>query len=100
MSEVVNSMGAPYNKSPKLLTFTVWAAVADFVYALYPALVFWTLQMTTRKKVGISCLMGLGIMQVLLRRGFSRAKSLTGVYQCRMLCVIQDLEALIARKEG
>lgn len=40
----------------------VWAALSDFVMALFPTLLLWNLQMRRTLKFGLSGLMGLGVL--------------------------------------
>lgn len=46
----------------KILCSLVYACFLDFAFAIYPATVFWTLQMNIQKKIGISALMSLGVI--------------------------------------
>ncbi|KAI9669920.1 MAG: hypothetical protein M1831_006956 [Alyxoria varia] len=38
-----------------------WSAFLDFLFALYPVKVFWSLEMSVKRKIGLSVLMGLGV---------------------------------------
>ena len=40
----------------------VWSVAMDFALAILPVTVFWKLQLNTRKRIGLSCFMGLGIL--------------------------------------
>lgn len=39
-----------------------WSALCDLVLALYPVIFFWNVRLTTRIKVGLCLLMGLGVI--------------------------------------
>ena len=41
---------------------TAYSAFCDFVLAVFPISIMWNLQMPLRRKIGICCLMGLGIL--------------------------------------
>lgn len=51
-----------YWLSRSLHRFPVWAALSDFIMASLPALLLWNLQISRKLKVGLSCLMGLGVL--------------------------------------
>ena len=46
------------------VSYIGWAAALDFFLALYPVFVFWQLQMSIKRKIGVSCVMGLGVVWV------------------------------------
>ena len=45
-----------------LKSATVYFAFLDFALALYPITVFWTLQMSLKKKIGVCLLLSLGVV--------------------------------------
>ena len=42
----------------------VISAVSDFAFAAYPILILWKIQMNLNTKIGLCCLMGLGVLYV------------------------------------
>lgn len=56
----------PYLPSRTILTCAAFALAADFYLALYPSLVLRKLQMNSRKKIALSCALGVGSVCVLV----------------------------------
>ncbi|OKL56464.1 hypothetical protein UA08_08134 [Talaromyces atroroseus] len=58
------------------------SSMFDFIYAIYPAIVFWKMRLATARKLQISILMGLGIIS-----------GAVGVYKTSLLPILSTREA-------
>ena len=48
--------------TPKLTDVEALGTYIDFVLALLPITIFWEMNLSTYKKIGLSCLLGLGML--------------------------------------
>lgn len=63
MSTKYNTAVSQYvSSNPAYLCMIVISAISDFAFAAYPILILWKVQMKLTTKIGLCCLMGLGVL--------------------------------------
>ncbi|KAL4902794.1 hypothetical protein BDW74DRAFT_180491 [Aspergillus multicolor] len=82
---------AEYGVFPELVLEKVVCYAVDFTLAVFPASMFWSLQMEWEKKVSLSCLMGLGLF-----KASAVIASIVKTVQLRAIAATDDLTHVMA----
>lgn len=82
---------AAYDSEVRHWRWKVISAASDFAFASYPILILWRIQMKTRTKVGLCCLMSLGVMYIALLNLQVVCRLLITRYRTGACCIVRTV---------